>query len=304
MKKFILTVAWASALMVQPVLADLRVFACEPEWGALAQELGGDNVEIYTATTAFQDPHRIEARPSLIAQTRLADLMVCSGAELEIGWLPLLLRLSGNSQIQPGGPGYVEAARLVKRLEIPEHVDRAMGDIHPSGNPHVHLDPHRLLMIAEQLSTRMQALDADQADEYRARFQDFKTRWTQAIAHWEKRAAPLKGARVVVHHRSWVYLFDWLDIEQVGELEPKPGIPPTAAHLAELQSQLEARPAVMVIRSVYESEDASQWLSDRAGIPAVVLPYTVGGSQAADDLWGLFADTINRLIAALPNHPQ
>ncbi len=297
-------VAVLGLLAAQCAAAELQVFACEPEWAALAQQLGGEDVEVYTATTAFQDPHRIEARPSLIAQTRQADLMVCSGAELEIGWLPLLLRQSGNGRIQIGQPGYFEAAAQVERLEIPERVDRSMGDIHPSGNPHVHLDPRRLLTIAEELTDRMQALDPEQADEYRARLEGFKSQWIQAIAHWEARAAPLEGVPVVVHHRTWAYLFDWLGLETAGELEPKPGIPPTAAHLAELQSRLEEQPAAMVIRSAYESEQASQWLSENAGIPAVMLPYTVGGSEAADDLYGLFADTIDRLLNALSKDPQ
>jgi zinc/manganese transport system substrate-binding protein len=248
----------------------------------------------------LQDPHRIEARPSLIAQARVADLVVCSGAELEIGWLPLLLRQSGNANIQRGETGYFEAAAQVQRLEIPSRIDRSMGDIHPSGNPHVHLDPRRLLTIASRLSDRMQTLDPESAGTYRAHLADFEARWAQAIARWEKQAAPLEGVPVVVHHRTWIYLFDWLGIQQLAELEPKPGIPPTAAHLAELQSLLKAKPAAMVIRSAYESEQASQWLSEHAGVPAVVLPYTVGGSEAADDLPGLFADTINRLLNALP----
>jgi zinc/manganese transport system substrate-binding protein len=299
MKITSLLIASLMLLANHSAAAELRVFACEPEWGALTEELGGDDVEVYTATTAFQDPHRIEARPSLIAQTRLADLMVCSGAEMEIGWLPLLLRQSGNSQVQPAGPGYVETAHLVQRLEIPTRVDRSMGDIHPSGNPHVHLDPRRLLEIADALSVRMQKLDPEFADRYRARFDHFKARWTEAIGRWEARAKPLQGVPVVVYHRNWAYLFDWLGIKEVGELEPKPGLPPTATHLAELQTQLDTHPARMVIRTAYQSDQASQWLSEHAGVRAVMLPYTVGGTNAADDLFGLFDDTIDRLLGAL-----
>ncbi|HKF93631.1 MAG TPA: zinc ABC transporter substrate-binding protein [Gammaproteobacteria bacterium] len=299
MKRFVLLLAGMLVLTAQPALADLRVLACEPEWGALTQELGGDNVEVYSATTAFQDPHHIEARPSLIAQTRLANLLVCSGAQLEIGWLPLLLRSSGNGDIQPGEPGYVETSSLIQRLEIPSRVDRSMGDIHPGGNPHVQLDPRRVLKIAAVLSERMQQLDPDLAAQYRARCKDFKARWTKAIARWEAEAKPLKGVPVVVHHKNFTYLFNWLGIKEVGELEPKPGIPPTAAHLAELIAQLQAQPAKMVIRAAYESDQASQFLSERTGIPDVMLPYTIGGTPAANDLFGLFDDTINRLLGGL-----
>jgi zinc/manganese transport system substrate-binding protein len=304
MKIFTVLLAGLMLLASHGARADLRIFACEPEWGALAQDLGGDDVEIYTATTAFQDPHRIEARPSLIAQTRLANLLVCSGAELEIAWLPLLLRQSGNSQIQPGGPGYVEASRLVERLEVPSRVDRSMGDIHPYGNPHVHLNPRYILKIAKVLSARMQQLDPEHAAAYRARYDDFKTRWTKAITRWESQATLLKGMGIVAHHKNFTYLFEWLGIKEVAVLEPKPGIPPTPAHLAKLQDRLQTQPAEMVIRAAYESEQASQWLSEHARIPAVMLPYTVGGTNAADDLFGLIDNTIDRLLGTLPNGPR
>src|SRR5882762_7047094 len=140
--------------MASPVFA-LNIFACEPEWAALAQELGGDKVSVVSATTARQDPHRLEARPSLIARIRDADLVICSGSELEIGWLPLLLTQSGNGRIQPGSPGYLEASQYVMRLEIPKVIDRALGDIHPSGNPHIHLDPRNIAKVAEVLTGRL-----------------------------------------------------------------------------------------------------------------------------------------------------
>ncbi len=304
MTRPILLVAGVLAFAAQSALADLRVFACEPEWGALAQELGGDHIEVYSATTAFQDPHHIEARPSLIAQARLANLLVCSGAQLEIGWLPLLLRQSGNSDIQPGGPGYVETSSLVPRLDIPSRVDRSMGDVHPSGNPHVHLDPRRVLKIAAVLSGRMQQLDPELAGQYRAHFKNFKARWTTAIARWKAKAQPLQGAPVVVHHRNFTYLLDWISINEVGVLEPKPGLPPTATHLAELVSQLQNQPAKMVIRAAYESDQASQFLSERTDIPEVMLPYTIGGTPAANDLFGLFGDTINRLLGGFKAGPR
>lgn len=288
-----------SLLFAQPAVAQLQVFACEPEWAALAEEIGGDDVEIYTATTAFQDPHHIEARPSLIAQARQADLLVCSGAELEIGWLPLLLRSSGNSRITSGEPGYFEAAMQVERLQIPAQVNRTMGDVHPSGNPHVHLDPRRLLSIAEALTARLATIDPENAADYRARFENFEFRWKEAIARWEERAAPLKGARAVVHHKNWAYLFDWLGVERVAELEPKPGLPPTASHLAELNSELADNPPDMIVRAAYNSSDASEWLAERTGAPAVELPYTVGGADSTEDLFGLFEVTLDRILAAL-----
>lgn len=286
----------ASWFAIQPALAALNVMACEPEWGALSKELGGDKVSVYVATTALQDPHRIEARPSLIARARSADLMVCTGADLEVGWMPLLQTQSGNSKIQLGQLGYFEAAQNVLMLEIPARLDRALGDVHPQGNPHVHLDPRNITKIASALSERMIKLDPGEAEYYRERAKSFNERWQQAIARWEKDAAPLKGLPLVVYHKDMSYFIAWLGIREVGSLEPKPGVPPTTAHLSELLSRLAKDPVKVVVRSAYSDPRAGNWLSERAKIPSVLLPYTVGGTDKAKDLFSLFDDTIARLL--------
>lgn len=281
-----------------PAAAALNVFACTPEWGALATELGGDKVSVYTATTALQDPHRIEARPSLIARARSADLMICTGAELEIGWLPLVQTQSGNPKIQAGQPGYFEAASHVPLLERPARVDRSMGDVHPAGNPHVHLDPRNIARIAAALGDRMAKLDPGESAHYAGRTKSFLERWRAASARWEKEAAPLKGAPLVVYHRNLTYLIQWLGMREVGNLEPKPGLPPTTAHLSELLASLKPDPAKAIVRSAYNDPRAAQWLAERARIPSVLVPFTVGGTEAAKDLFGLYEDTLARLLAA------
>ena len=278
--------------------ATLNVFACEPEWGALASELGGDAVKVYTATTAFQDPHRIEARPSLIAQMRRADLAVCTGAELEVGWLPVLLRQSGNAAIQPGQPGYFEAARQVALLEKPDILDRAQGDVHASGNPHIQTDPRNIARVAQALGARLAAIDPGHAATYQARLLDFNTRWNAAMARWQAQAAPLKGMRIVVQHKAFPYLESWLGLKQVAVLEPKPGVEPSIGHLAEVAARLKITPARAVLRAAYQDPRPSEWLSGHAGIPLVVLPFTVGGSDRAKDLFGLFDDSLEQLLKA------
>ncbi len=287
---FLLAVAW-------PAAAALNVFACTPEWGALAKELGAERVTVHTATSALQDPHRIEARPSLIAAARRADLMVCTGAELEIGWLPLVQTQSGNPRIQLGQPGYLEAASHVPLLERPARVDRSMGDVHPAGNPHLHLDPRNVARIAAVLGERMAALDPPQAAFYGGRTRAFLERWREATARWEKDAAPLKGVPIVVHHRNLTYLIHWLGMREAGSLEPRPGLPPTSAHLGELLAALKRSPAKAIARAAYNDARAADWLAERAGIPSIVLPYTVGGTEAAKDLFALYADTLARLLA-------
>ncbi len=278
-------------------VANLNILACEPEWGALAKEIGGDKASIYLATTAMQDPHRVEARPSLMARARNADLMICTGAQLEIGWVPLLQSQSGNAKIQNGQPGYFEVTSVLSLLEKPSSVDRSQGDVHPAGNPHVHLDPRNLAKAGNALAQRMAALDAGQAPYYQSRSKDFEKRWTEATARWEQQAAPLKGMPVVVYHKDLSYLIAWLGMLEAGSLEPKPGIPPSTAHLADLLERLKQSPAKAVLRSAYNDPRPADWLAERAKIPAVVLPYTVGGTDRAKDLFGLYDDTIARLLA-------
>lgn len=294
---FMLLIGFTVWLAAQPALAALNIFACEPEWGALAKELAGDKASIYVATTALQDPHRIEARPSLIARARSADLMVCTGAELEVGWLPLVQAQSGNPAIQSGRPGYFEAARESVLIEIPQRLDRSQGDVHAAGNPHVHLDPANIARVAAALAERMAQLDPGEAAQYRARAKSFLGRWQQARTRWEEDGARLKGMAIVIYHKNMSYLVHWLGMREVGALEPKPGLPPTAAHLSELLASLGRDPAKAVVRAAYNEPRAVEWLSERAKIPAVVLPFTVGGSDRAQDLFGLFDDTLARLLA-------
>ena len=280
------------------VRAKIDVFTCEPEWAALAGEIGGEHVNVSSATTALQDVHHIQARPGLIARLRKADLLICTGAGLEEGWLPVLQRRANNPRVRTGAAGYLEAAQYVDLLDRPARVDRSEGDIHPQGNPHIQLDPRNILSIAAVITKRLATIDPTNAQDYRGAMEVFANRWKEAIRQWEVAARPLKGMPVVVHHNSWVYLQNWLGFEVVGILEPKPGIPPSSTHLQQLINQLDLRPARMVIRSAYQNARASDWLSQRAGIPAVLLPSTVGGSEAASDLFGLYKDIIQRLLEA------
>jgi zinc/manganese transport system substrate-binding protein len=286
----------ALAVLAVPALAALNLFATVPEWGALAQELGGDKVKIYTATNALQDPHHVEAKPSLIARARSADLVVATGAELEIGWLPLVTRQAGNPKIQPGKPGYFEATAYVTLLEKPTRLDRAEGDVHPGGNPHIQTDPRNIGRVAGPLAARLADLDPENAAYYQARYKVFTDRWNSAVEKWEKQAAPLRGTPILVQHKAFTYLEAWLGLNEVAALEPKPGVEPTTVHLTEVLATLQRRPVKMVIRAAYQGDRASQWIAERAKINAVMLPFTVGGDDAAKDLFGLYDDTIARLL--------
>ncbi len=297
MKKLINVMALL--LVSIPAHAALNVFACEPEWAALTQQLAGDKTDIYTATGPLQDPHQVQARPSLIAKARRAQLLVCTGAELEIGWMPVVLQESANSAIQPGSPGHFEAAKYVTMLEVPTRLDRAEGDVHAQGNPHIQTDARNFLPIADALSKRLAELDPANAAYYQQRHDAFTQQWRAAIAKWEKEAAPLRGVAIVVHHKGFPYLNQWLGLKEIAELEPKPGMEPSAAYLSKVLNDLQQHPARMVLRAAYQNERPSEWVAERAHIPAVNLPFTVGGTPQATDLFGLFDDTIARLLAGL-----
>ena len=291
-----LLAAVCAMLLATPAAAALRVVACEPEWAALVRELAGERAAVFVATGPMQDPHRIEARPSLIARARNADLLVCTGAGLEDGWLPVLLQQSANAKIQPGQPGHFVAAEHAELLDVPRRVDRSEGDVHPEGNPHLHLDPRNIARVAAALAERLALLDPGAGGEFERRHADFTARWQAALARWKSQAEPLAGVPVVVQHKSWPYLSAWLRLREVQTLEPRPGVEPSASHLQRVLASLESTPARMVLVATYQDPRAAQWLAQRTGLPVVSLPFTVGATPGAGDLFGLFDDTIARLL--------
>jgi zinc/manganese transport system substrate-binding protein len=287
-----LAIAWGMALPSPSAAADLQIFACEPEWAALAREVGGDKVDAFSATHARQDPHHIRARPSLISKIRRADLVFCSGADLEVGWLPLLLRRGARSVVQPGTAGYLMAADHVPVLEKPAIVDRSLGDVHPGGNPHVHLDPRNLLTLADELAQRLIELDPLNSKYYRTRLGSFKKNWKAAMDRWSIRIRKLSGLQIFVHHKSFTYLNNWIGLNEVNTLEVKPGIPPTASHLNDLLKTALSSNVKVILRAPYDPVDASEWLSSKSGIPELVLPYTVKKAAAPGELSLMFDKTI------------
>jgi zinc/manganese transport system substrate-binding protein len=292
-------VALLLAIVTLPAHAVLNVFATVPEWGALAQEIGGDKVKVYNATHGLQDPHRIEAKPSLIARARSAQLVLATGAELEVGWLPVVIRESGNATVQVGQPGYFEAARFVTMLDIPAVLDRAHGDVHAGGNPHIQTDPRNLLKVGEALAARLSEIDPQNAASYLSAWQVFASKLRLNIGRWEKEAAPLKGIPILVQHKAFPYLEAWLGLKQIGSLEPKTGVEPSSGYLAEIVVRQATQPARMVLRPAYQYDAPSRWIAERTKIPAVALPFTVGGTPEAKDLISLYDDTIARLLKAM-----
>ena len=274
--------------------AELNVFACEPEYAALAKELA-PTARIYSATTALQDPHQVQARPSLIAKMRQADLVVCAGADLEVGWLPMLQMKSANANVRSTDQGLFFAADQIETLDKLASVDRSMGDVHAQGNPHIHFDPTRLLKVATALSAKLTQLDPAGAADYQKSLADFTTRWQAAVPRWEEQAKGLQGKKVIAYHSSFRYLFNWIGIEQVADLEPKPGLAPTSGHLASLLTRAEQGDILAVVVASYQDERGAKWLGEKANLPVVMLPMSVGGNDKSQDLFSLYDSVISLL---------
>lgn len=277
----------------------LTVFACEPEWAALVQQLA-PQAQVRSATHALQDPHHIEARPSLIAALRRADLAVCTGAGLEAGWLPMLQQRAGNARVQHGAPGMFYAADQVTLIDPRAAGTPWDGDVHAEGNPHVHLDPARLLTIAQRLAERLQQIDPAQRDTYARQWQAFETGWRARMAQWQQRAAPLRGQRVAAQHSTYAYLWGWLGMVQTADLEPKPGMPPTPGHLQRVLETTRTAPPPAVVVSLYQDPRPAQWLAQQlgGGVRMLQLPSTVTDDASAPDLAALFDHLIAQLLAA------
>ncbi len=274
--------------------AQFNIFTCEPEYAALAKELAPD-ARIYSATTAMQDPHQVQARPSLIAKMRQADLVICAGAELEVGWLPMLQMKAANAQVRNTDLGLFFAAEHVETLDQMSNVDRSMGDVHSQGNPHLHFSPQRMLAIAKALTEKLIQLDGDNSNRYQQQFESFNSRWKIASSKWQEVANKLSGMKVIAYHSSFRYLFDFAGIEQVADLEPKPGLPPTSGHLASLLKQAKNGEITAIVIASYQDKRGANWLAEKSNLPVIVLPLSVGGNEQSNDLFSLYDNVLSLL---------
>lgn len=283
----------------------LSVFACEPEWAALVRTLAPD-AQVHTATHELQDPHHIEARPSLIAALRRADLAVCTGASLESGWLPMLQQRAGNPRVQDDQPGMFHATDHVALIDQRPPGGPFDGDVHAEGNPHVHLDPHRVLDVAQALAERLQQIEPQRSADVAQRLRVFESGWKERIARWERRAAGLKGRTVAGQHTTFAYLWGWLGVRQVIDLEPKPGMAPSSGHLNRMLMQGRAQLPAAVVVATYQDSRPAAWLAGQLGpqVPLLKLPATVTSSGQAATLEGLFDQLVNQLADALSAGPR
>lgn len=266
------------AALLLPVVegqARINVVTTIPDFGAIASEIGGDLVEVTSLVKPTQDPHFVDAKPSFMLALNQADLLLVAGMELEGGWLPPLISGARNRKILRGADGYLNCSTLITPMEV-KSVDRAQGDIHPGGNPHYWIDPRNGLRIAKGIAEKLAIIDPDHASMYSANLQNFSKRLQQKIDAWQRRLAPFRGTAVVVYHHSWIYFLDWSGFVQVGTLEPKPGIPPKASHVASLIEQVKSRSVRFMLQESFYPTRLSSIFAAKTGATLKVVPTMVG----------------------------
>jgi zinc/manganese transport system substrate-binding protein len=300
LRAVVLTVLAFAALVRPSAAQTLRVVATTADLGSLAQEVGGDKVTVVALAKGYQDPHFVDPKPSFILDVSRANLLIVIGRELEIGWLPPLINNSRNAKIQPGAPGYLDASATVKILEIPTgQITRAMGDVHPAGNPHYWLEPDNGRRIAQAIRDRLSELSPANKAYFDQRYGDFDKRLSDAQKRWEAAMAPFKGTKIVTYHRSWPNFMEHFGLDVMGYVEPKPGVPPSPTHTLELIAEMKRQGAKIIVVEPYFDLKTAQSIASQVGGQVLVLAPSVGGVKEAGDYLQLFDYDINLLTTSL-----
>jgi zinc/manganese transport system substrate-binding protein len=303
MMKKLMTIALAFALPLATALeaqAAVKVITTTQDLAALVSEIGGDKVSVESLARGFQDPHFVEAKPSFVIKLHGADLLVVVGRELEIGWLPPLITQSRNSKLQPGGAGYLDASQTVRILDVPTgQITRAMGDVHPQGNPHYWLDPGNGRRIAKAIQNKLSQMSANDAAYFAQRYADFDRRLTEAEARWKAAMVPYKGTKVVTYHRSWPNFAEAFGLDVIGYVEPKPGIPPSPAHTLTLMEEMKRQGIKVILVEPYFDLKTPNAIARDTGAKVLVMTPSVGGVKEASDYIKLFDYDINLFVSTL-----
>jgi ABC-type Zn uptake system ZnuABC Zn-binding protein ZnuA len=296
--------AWVAVCLLGAVPAHaqnkLNVITTTEDLASIAREVGGDRITVESIARGYQDPHFVEAKPSFILKLQKADLLVLVGRELEIGWLPPLIQQSRNSKIQPGGSGYLDASLQARILEIPQgEITRAMGDVHPLGNPHYWLDPENGKAIAREISQKLGQVRPNDRAYFEQRLNDFTNRLSEAEKRWLAMMAPYKGLKVVTYHRSFANFADRFGVNVIGYIEPRPGIPPTPQHTLDVINEMKQQNVKLVLVEPYFDLKTPNSIGRATGAQVLVMPPSVGGVKEVPDYFKLFDYDINLLIGAL-----
>jgi len=277
-----------------PLWAKLKVVTTYPYIKGLVTEIASSRASVQVLSSGKRDPHFITPRPSLIAKVRRADLVVINGAELEIGWLPPIIRDARNRKVRPGQKGFLDLSRQVKILDKPESVSRSQGDIHPSGNPHFSLDPANMLPLAKSIARRLSALDPSGRSHYNRNLAAFTSRWRQNLLRWKKRMGAMKGKKVIQYHKQFDYFYRRYGINAVMEIEPLPGIPPTSGHIVRVIRRVKQGDIALIITDVYHSKKPAKLVAAKTGVKCIIMPHDIGSFRSIDSLENLFDDITGR----------
>jgi len=290
----------AGLLAAPPAHAELNVVTTTEDLAALAREVGGDKIKVESLSRGYQDPHFVEAKPSFVIKLHSADLLIAVGRELEIGWLPPLVNQARNAKVQPGGEGYFDASQGVKILEIPTgQLTRAMGDVHPQGNPHYWLDPDNGLRIAKGIQKKLSALGPGDAAYFAQREEAFEKRLAEAQKRWDAQMAPYKGTKIVTYHRSWPNFVDRFGLDVIGYVEPRPGIPPSPSHTIDLINDMKAKNVKIIMVEPYFDLKTPNSIARETGAKVLVMAPSVGAEKEITDYISLFDYDVKLLAAAL-----
>lgn len=293
--KHIISILLITLLSPSLAYAKFRVVTTYPYIADITKKIGKDKITVNALARGNRDPHHIVARPSLITKFRRADLLIINGAELEIGWMPPILRDSRNPRVQPGKTGFIELSSYFKLIQVPDKVSRAQGDIHPAGNPHFSLNPENILKIARIIKDRLSDLDSENSSFYKKNYKSFRSSWKKTLSNWKVSLQPLKDQKVIQYHRSLDYFIIYFGLKSVGELEPLPGIPPTSKHILKTIRKVKDKHVTLIINDVYHSTGPARLVSDKTGVKVVILPHDVGAVDEAKDIFSLFDEIVRRL---------
>jgi len=298
MNKIIWIVLVLAAMLAQSGSAmrrPLHVVAAYPYIGDLVEKIGKRNVRVWALARGDYNPHVIIPRPSYIAHVRRADLLVINGAQLEIGWMPPLLRQANNPAVQPGERGFLDLSRHITLIDVPTTVSREQGDIHPDGNPHFYLDPHHIPILAKAIADKLAEIDPADASYYQANYDEFAAQWEAKLKEWDSTMKALEKVRIVEYHKNYDYFLRRYNLALAGTVEPLPGIPPTSKHIEHLETLLKADPARFLLQDVYNPSGASEHLAGKLGMKLVLLPHDIGAVREARDVFSLFDEMVRRL---------
>ena len=282
-------------LLAFGLFARMRVVTTYPYIQDITERIGQDGVKVIALSPGNWDPHVIIPKPSLIAQVRRADLLIINGAQLEIGWIPPVIRQANNPDVMPGKKGFLDLSNFVKLIQVPSGVSRAQGDIHPAGNPHFHLDPAHIPPVTRAIADKLMALDPDHAESYARNRDRFLEQWNAKLEEWDRKMAPLKGKQYVEFHKNLDYFLEHYGLIVLDTIEPLPGIPPTSKHTLELIDKLKNEEVAKILHDVYHSAKCTRLLSEKTGVPWVVMPHDVRSLEEVRDIIGLFDELVARL---------